>query len=440
MRRFQLAFTSSDNNHGMQVVTLGPGADSRHPTRLELVAGALLLGTVILHVAAMFPTYFSGAGSHSSVASQPDQAALYAVLAAAWVLALGVGLTGPARMPLCAGLAAGVAATELGFRVSDVGDAIRFGSSQAGAGLWLMAVAWLVGAAGAGAAGAAASERGGRAVRGSGDVALRRSGNSQVGPYDQAIDVAPEGPLHAPPEIALEATTQTVAEGVSEPEPEAAVDATDGMAEVATIAASTAALSPAATAADPVAIPSAGAPPEKSIGWTILLGVLGLATAGAFLPSWDHYVAVVTSSGRSLSFDLGNAFSGPWEEILGNVLVAIALAGVPIVASRWRNRAAGAAAVAGALMVLASQLVSAVVQVDQAVSPSTFGLSPAQFSQYGVRAGLKLTGWYTLDALAAFALFAAVMVWATGRVVHENSPGTLPNAPELRSEAMPLSS
>ncbi len=440
----------------MQVVTLGPGVDSRHPTRLEIVSGALLAGTVILHVAAMFPTY-SSLGGNASLASQPDQAALYSVLAAAWMLALGVGLTGPARLPLCAGLAAGVAATELGFRVSDVGDAIRLGSGQAGPGLWLMAVAWLVGAAGAVAAVAAASERSGRSVRTSRDVALSPSEGPHAGPYDQAFESPPGFALDASPEIALEATSQTDVEGVG-PTTVATVDSSDStLALPVEVAAavdsgdSTDALpvevaaavdSGDSTDALPVAaaVGSGEGPPERSLHWTVLLGILGLATAGAFIPSWDHYVAVVGSTGQSFSSNVGYAFSGRWEEILGNVLVVMALAAVPIAASRWRNRAAGAAAVAGALMVLASQLVSAVVQVDQAVPSSAFGLTPRQYSQYGVRAGVKLTGWYTMDALAAFALFAAVMVWATGRVVHENSPGTLPNAPELRSEAIPLSS
>ena len=425
---------------------LGPDAVSRHPTRLELAAGALLTGTVILHIAAMFPAYFSGLGGNASLVSQPDQAALYSVLAAAWALALGVGLTGPARMPLCAGLAAGVAATELGFRVSDVGDVIRYGSGQAGAGLWLMSVAWLVGAAGAIAAVAAASERSGRGARANGNVAFHRPEPQSFLPHGEPFDVAPEAatlPAHG---IAIEATTPPGAEATSDPG-----------SELAAIPESNAMLAPPAEAPpdeaapaevqaaevqpteDPASASAGGVRPEKSMRWTVAMGVLGAATAGAFLPSWDHYV-VATSAGRSLSFNLGNAFSGPWEVVLGNVLVAIALVAVPIAASRWRNRAAGAAAVVGGLVVLASQLVSAVAQVDQAVSPSTLGLTPSQFSQLGVRAGLKLTGWFTLDALAAFALFAAVMVWATGRVVQENSPGTLPRAPELLSEAMPFSS
>src|SRR5438105_12356740 len=132
----------------MQVLTLGPDA-ARRPSILHTSAGVPLAATIVLHVLAMLPKYFAVGSAHQSLFSQPDQAALYISLAAAWALALGVGLTGPTRIPLCAGLAAGLAATELGFRVSDVGSVIRYGSSTAGAGIWLMTAAWVVGAAGA---------------------------------------------------------------------------------------------------------------------------------------------------------------------------------------------------------------------------------------------------------------------------------------------------
>ncbi|HEY3809909.1 MAG TPA: hypothetical protein VGL49_00635, partial [Acidimicrobiales bacterium] len=134
-------------------------APRRHrPTALELTAAGLLLGTVVLHVVAMLPQYLAGAGQ-GSLASQPDQAALYAVLAAGWAAALGIGLTGPARAGVGAGMAAGLAVTEFGFRLSDLGQVFRYGSGQAEAGLWLMTAAWAVGAAGAAVAVVAAQRR-----------------------------------------------------------------------------------------------------------------------------------------------------------------------------------------------------------------------------------------------------------------------------------------
>src|ERR1700722_9111031 len=121
---------------------------ARRPTSLELVAAGLLLATVILHVVAMVPHYYGGPGQGSAW-SQPDQAALYSVLAAGWAVALGLGLTGPARAGVSAGAAVGLAATEFGFRLSDLGEVFRYGVGQASTGLWLMTAAWAGGAAGA---------------------------------------------------------------------------------------------------------------------------------------------------------------------------------------------------------------------------------------------------------------------------------------------------
>jgi hypothetical protein len=376
----------------MEVVIPGPDTAWRHPTRLELAAGILLVATVILHVVAMFPTYFGGPAGHSSLFSQADQAASYSILAAGWALVLGIGLTGPSRISICAGLATGLAATEFGFRVSDVGAVIRYGSSLAGAGLWIMVAAWVTGAAAAGVLLEAARRRRQRVAG-------------------------------AAPAATLEEAQGSGWEGV--PGPLLATASESGGA------AATDPGWPVGSGAEPLESPPDRATP--SMFWTVVLGVLGLITAVFFLPSWDHYVGVATSTGRTFSFDLGNAFSGPWEIVLGNVLVAVAIVAIPLVGSRLHDRGAVAAAVGGSLIVLGSQFVSAVVQVDEPVSLTNI---PARYLELGSQFGIKLTAWFTIDVLAAFALFSAVMVWATSRVVYANSRGTLPNAPELRSEAM----
>jgi hypothetical protein len=376
----------------MEVVTPDTDTTWRHPTRLELVAGILLALTVILHVVAMFPAYFAAPAGHSSLFSQADEAASYSILAAGWALALVIGLTGPSRIPISAGLATGLAATELGFRVSDIGAIIRYGSNLAGAGLWIMVAAWVVGAVAAGLL----------------VVAARWRRQRMAG---------------APPEIAAEQELgwESASPGsLLGSESHGRADAGDAEAP---------ALAPSTT--EPVGSTADGS--TASLLWTALLGGLGLITAIFFLPSWDHYVGVSTSTGRAFSFNLGNAFSGPWEVVLGNVLVAIALVAIPLVGSRLRDRGAVAAAVGGSLIVLASQFVSAVVQVDEPVSLTSV---PAKYLEQGSQFGIKLTGWFTVDVLAAFALFSATMVWATSRVVYANSRGTVPNAPELRSEAI----
>jgi hypothetical protein len=312
----------------------------------------------------MFPVYF--AQQNQSLAGQTDQAALYAVLAASWALVLVVGLSGPARIPIAAAMAVGVAATELGFRMADLGEVFRYGSNQAGDGLWLMTAAWAVGAASAVAL----------------VVAARRQ--TRLSHQQQLDSIWPPAP--------------------SPPEPQATGNP---------------------------AVGSRGA-------WTAIVAILALGVAGAFLPSWDRYRAVSSVTGRSVSREVGNAFTNnPWQVTVGDVLVSAALLLIPIAAIRMKNRYVGAGLALGALLVLASQLVGAVVQVDMPVAPDVLGLPANQAQQLGVSLTLRLTDWFVLEALAAFALFAAVMVWATLRVDHENSPGTLPSAPPARSDAIP---
>jgi hypothetical protein len=429
----------------MEVVTPGPDATWRHPTRLELSAGILLAATVILHVVAMIPTYFATPGGHASLFSQADQAAAYSILAAGWALALGVGLTGPSRIPISAGLATGLAVTEFGFRVSDVGAIIRYGSDLAGAGLWIMVAAWVVGVAAAAVLVVAARRRSRRIA---GTPPVEPAGEHAPGLGEDVVVTGSTLWPGSDGAAGLAHTTQAQgvqAHQVQEHQVQAhqvqahQVQAHQVQAHQVAVSPATAELPPAtglpaATAEEPVAARSD--PALSPILWTLLLGLLGLITALCFLPAWDHYVGV-TSAGRTFSFNLGNAFSGPWQIVLGNVLVALAIVAIPIAGSRLRDRGAAAAAVGGSLIVLGSQFVSAVVQVDQ---PVTITAIPARYLELGTQFGIKLTGWFTIDVLAAFGLFAAVMVWATSRVVYANSRGTLPKAPEVRSEAMPSAS
>ncbi len=450
----------------------------RRPAPLDLAAAGLLVATVVLHVVAMFPGYFLGSGTGSSLTSSPDQAALYSVLAASWALALGIGLTGPERTPMAAALAVGVAAGELGFRVADLGDALKYGSSLVGPGLWLMESAWVVGAAAAAVSVLAARRRHATAPPAAGGVAFAgaAAGDAPRSGAEWRIDwAAPAAPGAATsPDSPDRATAPApFAPGTPDaggPNPYAGDDRSSepdgaGIAAAASVTGPTAAMPVPPGASDqtatlptgeptsvweiPAAAPAAPAAPatrdreddpHERAAWTMLIAVLALLVAGAFLPAWDHAVAYSTVTGRGLTRSLGNAFSGPWQQVVGTVLAAVAMAAVPIVAARLRNRVVGAAAVCGVLLVLASQLAAAVVQVDQPLSPAQIGIGAGQAGQLGLQLALELTGWFTVDALAAYALFAAVMVWANLREHQENSPGTAPSAPDLRRDAIPWAS
>lgn len=322
----------------------------RRPSKLELAAGALLASTVVLHVVAMFPDYFGGLPSQS-IASQSDQAALYGVVAGVWAVALGFGLSSPKRIRVAAGMSIGAAIGEAGFRLSDLGQVFRYGTSQAAAGLWLMLAAWFAGVAAAVVCA----------------LAVRRS---------------------------------------------------------------------ARASGAPVRTPAAEPPVPKAVV-VVGIGLLSFAAAGLFLPAWDHYSGASSVTGRGFSFNLGNAFAEPWQVVTGNVLAAAAVAVVPLLAGLWvwRDRDLSAGATAGVLGMLAAQFVAAVAQVDQAVPPSIAGITPPQARQLGLTIGLKLTGWFLLDVLVAFALFSLTVAVATARPLQENSVATLPSAPEARSAA-----
>jgi hypothetical protein len=187
--------------------------------------------------------------------------------------------------------------------------------------------------------------------------------------------------------------------------------------------------------------PAPVAADERSLAATVLLTIAGMAIAGAFLPAWDHYLVYLGSSSQPRVVNEGNALSGPWEIVAGNVAAAAAFVLVPLVASRLRSLALSAAAILGSLVVVSSQLASAVVQVDQKVTAAGLGLSRAQATQFGfVGATVRLTGWFTLEAIAALVLLVAAVLRATTRPVYESSSRSLPNAPEMRSDAMPSAS
>jgi hypothetical protein len=497
-----------------------PEADApvlHQPTFIDLLAGGLLALTVILHVVALFPHYFGGA-SGASLWSQSDQAAAFTFLAAGWALALVVGLTSPARAGLAAGLAVGVAVTEFGFRLSDLGYVFRYGSSQAGPGLWLMTVAWVVGAAGATAAVLAARRRHRQEPRGSSDPLAplslagatplpsgqseeveglwwdpkpEESGSLAATPAVQVRDPVEAQPGEPgstrwdsnlvgsgfpPPPAPLEARNPAVAQSPEPwpdstpgagsqrlpetPEQEARADTStpdplagggslpaqptdhpDDVPNPAGLGAMCAA-SDDAGAATQVAPGIAGsdslAPSYRRAG-VVLVAVLAAATAGAFLPAWDHYTGVVTTTGRAVGFSAGNAFSAPWQVVVGTVLVAVAILVLPILVSRLKARPVAAAVVAGSLIVLASQFVDAIVQLDQPIPPSI--ISPGQASQLGLQLHMGLTGWFTVDLIVAFALFAVTMVLGHLRVVpapaeHRATPvGTWPSGPDPRRPA-----
>ena len=111
-----------------------------------------------------------------------------------------------------------------------------------------------------------------------------------------------------------------------------------------------------------------------------------LAAIGAaitFAPSWDSYT-LRTAGGTVHTLTAGNAFSNPAAVIAGDVAVMVALVLVAAIAALWRQARLGAALLAGALIPMVAQAISALAQLGEAVSPTQFGISSAEASQLGL--------------------------------------------------------
>ena len=114
---------------------------------------------------------------------------------------------------------------------------------------------------------------------------------------------------------------------------------------------------------------------------------LTLAAAGAaasFAPSWDSFT-LRTSAGVTNTFTAGNAFSNPGAVIAGDLAAMIAFVAVVAVAALWRPTLMGAALLAGAIIPMAAQAISALVQLGEHVDPSQFGISSAEAAGPGSR-------------------------------------------------------
>ena len=185
---------------------------------------------------------------------------------------------------------------------------------------------------------------------------------------------------------AAAATSGTVPGGVALTGTEPAT----GTASAGTASAGTAETPAGATATwtVPSGTARAGGPgrpvrPRMEHAGPIALLVLGaIGTVAAFAPSWDSYT--LQSAAGAQTITAGNAFSNPGVVITGNVLVMVAVVAVALAAALWRPMRQGAALLAGAIIPMAAQAISALIQVSQPVSPAQFGLSQSQASAAGL--------------------------------------------------------
>jgi hypothetical protein len=153
----------------------------------------------------------------------------------------------------------------------------------------------------------------------------------------------------------------------------------------------------------------AGAPRRPSTSETgpvVVLILAALGAAVAFAPSWDSYV-LRTAAGVTQSLTAGNAFANPAPVIAGDVAVMVALVAVAAAAALWRPGRQGAALLAGAIVPMAAQAISALILVAQGASPAQFGISPAQAAQAGLTISSGLTPVFWIYCAFVVALIAS---------------------------------
>jgi hypothetical protein len=139
--------------------------------------------------------------------------------------------------------------------------------------------------------------------------------------------------------------------------------------------------------------------------------VLAAGAAVAFAPSWDSYI-LRTPSQLIQTVTAGNVFSNPGLVIAGNVAVMVALVGTAAAAALWRPVRLGAAILAGALIPMAAQAISALIQFLQGASPAQFGISQSQAAQahLTISSGLTAAFWIYLALVVALAGVCAWML------------------------------
>jgi hypothetical protein len=160
---------------------------------------------------------------------------------------------------------------------------------------------------------------------------------------------------------------------------------------------------PAGTSARPVTL---GKPRGSDAGPIVMLVLAGLGAAVAFAPAWDSFT-LRTAAGQTQSLTAGNAFANPGWVIAGNVAVMIGFAAVVIAAALWRPRRHGAALLAGAIIPMAAQAISALIQLGEPVPPSQFGISSAEASQLGLTISSGLTPVFWIYCLLVVALMVS---------------------------------
>jgi hypothetical protein len=139
-------------------------------------------------------------------------------------------------------------------------------------------------------------------------------------------------------------------------------------------------------------------------GAITLLALCALGAAITFIPSWDSYTLTQATTGNSQTVTAGNAFDNPGWVIFGDVAAVAGLFAVAIAAAALRPARHGAALLGGAIVAMAAQGISALIQASQPATPAIFGISAAQARANGLTASSSLTSIFWVYGLFVIAL------------------------------------
>jgi hypothetical protein len=131
-------------------------------------------------------------------------------------------------------------------------------------------------------------------------------------------------------------------------------------------------------------------------------GLLAVGVAIALAPSWDSYT-LRTPAQLIQTITAGNVFDSPGPVIAGNIAVMVGLVVAAAAAVLWRPARLGAVLLAGAVVPMAAQAISALIQVGEGASPQQFGIAPGRAAQVGltITSGLTPVFWvYTVLVIA----------------------------------------
>jgi len=163
-------------------------------------------------------------------------------------------------------------------------------------------------------------------------------------------------------------------------------------------------------------------PARDHAGPVALLVLAAIGTAATFAPSWDNYTLTAKATGAAQTITAGNAFDNPALMIAGNVCVMAAVVAVAALAALWRPARHGSLLIAGAIVPLAAEIISAIIQVSQPASPGLFGITAQQASALDLTISSGLTGIFWVYFVFVISLLVSC-AWLFTEPGHQVMPG-----------------